>query len=92
MKKVFCDICGKEIKKLPTMDFFNKGVFFDMYDEPLDDLCEECFYTIYFCLNMMKKTGWRPSFNELLESDNVWTREKADNTLYNLEKKTGWKL
>ena len=89
MKVVHCDICGKEIKKLPLADIWNKDVFTDTHNNPIEDVCEECYKMIYCCVNMMKETGWRPDFHEVLESDNVWTREKSSNKLYDLEKKTG---
>lgn len=92
MKVIHCDICGKEIKKLPEVDIWNKDVFTDMNDKPIEDVCEECFKMIYCCVNMMKQTGWRPDFHEVLKSDSVCTRDRADYILCDLEDKTKLKL
>ena len=93
MKKIYCDICGKEIKNNNSItDFLNRNSFYRFDDEPIDDMCEECFKIIYCCIKMMKETGWKPDFHEVLESDSAWTREKADYKLSDLEDKTGLKL
>lgn len=89
MKVIHCDICGKEVKSdSPITRIWDRDVFIDMYDNPIEDVCEECFKMIYCCINMMKETGWRPDFHEVLESNNAWTREKAGNKLYDLKNKT----
>lgn len=93
MKVIHCDICGKEIKSSsPIVNIWNKNVFIDMDDNPIEDVCEECFKMVYCCINMMKETGWRPDFHEVLKSDSIWTREKADYKLCDLENKTGLKF
>ena len=92
MKVVHCDICGKEIKKLPEVDIWNKDVFTDMYDNPIEDVCEECFKWIYCCVIMMKETKWKPDFHEVLESVSIWERDIAGYKLSDLEDKTGLKL
>lgn len=92
MKIVRCDICGKEIKKLPVTEIWNKDVFTDMDDNPIEDVCEECFKMIYCCVNMMKETGWKPDFHEVLESGSIWNQEKAGYRLEDLQGKTGLKL
>lgn len=90
MRKIHCDICGKEIKNSsPIVDVWNKDTFIDMDDNFIEDVCEECFKIIYCCINMMKETGWKPDFHEVLESDNVWTRDIAGYKLSDLEDKTG---
>ena len=93
MKKIHCDICGKEVKSdSPIVDIWNKNVFIDTDDNPIEDVCEECFKMIYCCINMMKKTGWKPDFHEKLESDSVWERDMAAYALEKLEDKTKLKL
>lgn len=89
MKKIFCDICGKEIKKSNETwkqelraNENNKRV---SYDETLEDVCESCATIIHCCVSMMKECGWQPDFHEVLESDNVWERDKAGYKLSELE-------
>lgn len=93
MKVTHCDICGKEIKSnSPMIDIWDKRLFIDMDDNPIEDVCEECFKTIYCCINMMKETKWKPDFHEVLESDSVWTRDIAGYKLCDLEEKTKLKF
>ena len=92
MKVIHCDICGREIKKPATADIWNTDLFTDMNERPIEDVCEECFKTIYCCVNMMKETKWKPDFHEVLESDSVWNREIAGFRLCELEDKTGLKF
>ena len=93
MKIIHCDICGKEVKSnSPIVDVWDKKVFIDMDDNPIEDVCEECFKILYCCINMMKETRWRPDFHEVLKSDNVWERDKAGYTLSDLEKQTNLKF
>ena len=54
MKVVHCDICGKEIKKPSEVEIWNKDVFTDMDDNPIEDVCEECFKMIYCCVNILQ--------------------------------------
>lgn len=67
MRKVYCDICGKEIvrqrevwKHTLTAREGNKRVSFD---ESIEDMCEKCATIIHCCTSMMKK-GWEPDFHE----------------------------
>ena len=93
MKVIHCDICGKEIKSnSPIVDIWNKDVFIDMDDNPIEDVCEECFKIICCCINMMKETKWKPDFHEVLESGSAWNREKAGYKLSDLEDKTRLKF
>ena len=70
MRIVKCDICGKEIKSdSPIVDFWKKDLFPDINDNPIEDVCEECYKMIYCCINMMKETEWRPDFHEVLEAE-----------------------
>ena len=93
MKVIHCDICGKEVKNnSPIVDIWDKHVFIDTDDNPIEDVCEECFKWIYCCINMMKKTGWRPDFHEKLESDSVCERDMAGYILEKLEDQTKLKL
>ena len=93
MKVIHCDICGKEVKSSsPIVDIWNKNVFIDTDENYIEDVCEECFKYIYCCINMMKKTGWRPDFHEKLESGSVWERDMAAYALEKLEERTKLKL
>lgn len=92
MKVIHCDICGKEIRKHPEVDILNKNIFIDMDDNPIEDVCEECFKWIYCCVIMMKETGWKPDFHEKLDSKNIWESDKAGYVMSDLQKKTGLKL
>ena len=92
MKVVHCDICRKEIKKPSEVEIWNKDVFTDMNDNPIEDVCEECFKMIYCCVNMMKETKWKPDFHEVLESESIMNRDIAGYRLSDLEDKTGLKL
>ena len=88
MKKIHCDICGKEIKSdNPMNKIWNGELFIDTDDDYIEDVCEECFKVILCCINMMKETKWRPDFHEVLKSESLWDREVAEYKLYDLEKK-----
>lgn len=88
MKKIHCDICGKEIKSdNPINKIWDSKLFIDKDKDYIEDVCEECFKTILCCINMMKETKWRPDFHEVLESDDVWERDKAGYVLSELEDK-----
>ena len=93
MKKIHCDICGKEIKSHePKVDFWKEDIFYDLDDNPIEDVCNECFGMIYCCINMMKETKWKPDFHEVLKSDNIWKRDVAGYRLCDLEDRTGLKF
>lgn len=93
MKVIHCDICGKEIKSdNPINKIWDNELFMDTDGDYIEDVCEECFKWIYCCINMMKKTGWRPDFHEKLESDSVWERDMAGYALEKLEEQTRLKL
>lgn len=93
MKVIHCDICGKSIKSnSPMTRIWNRDVFIDTDDNPIEDVCEECFKMIHCCINMMKETKWKPDFHEVTESGSVWDREVAENTVYKLEGQTGMKF
>ena len=89
MKKIFCDICGKEIKNQNetwkqelVANENNKRV---SYNESLIDVCESCATIIHCCISMMKECGWKPDFHEVLESGSTFEREKAGCKLSELE-------
>ena len=89
MKKIFCDICGKEIvnsnetwKQELVANENNKRV---SYNESLIDVCESCATIIHCCTSMMKECGWKPDFHEVLESGSAFEREKAGYKLSELE-------
>lgn len=89
MKKIFCDICGKEIvnqnetwKQELIANENNKRV---SYNKTLIDVCESCATVIHCCVSMMKECDWKPDFHEVLESDSVWEREKEEYKLSELE-------
>ena len=69
MKKVFCDICGKEIK--PDNETWrqqlqaNNGNPRISFNESLGEICEGCAKKINFCVSMMKMHYWEPDFHEL---------------------------
>lgn len=88
MKKIHCDICGKEIKSDNTINkIWNSELFIDTDDDYIEDVCEECFKVILCCINMMKETKWRPDFHEVLKQDDIWKRDVAGYALYDIEKK-----
>ena len=92
MRKVFCDICGKEIEKGKGEVCWPRGVITDLHDCPIDDTCLECSGVLYACLIMMKEVSWRPDFHEKLNSESIWESERANYTLAELEDKTKLKL
>lgn len=68
MQKVYCNICGKEVRKinevwaikLQTQDG-NPRVSFNT---DITDVCESCATVLHCCISMMPK-GWIPDFHEL---------------------------
>lgn len=93
MQKFYCDICGSEIdKKKSSVTYWDKFLFRDLNEHPIEDICPECFWTLFCCVNMMKETGWRPDFHEKLNSESIWDRDRAGYALSKLEGKTGLKL
>lgn len=65
MRKVYCDICGKEIirqrevwKHTLMAKEGNKRV---SYDEHIEDICEKCATIIHCCTSMMKR-GFEPEY------------------------------
>ena len=93
MKKIHCDICGKEIKSdSPITKIWDSNLFIDIDDDYIEDVCEECFKMICCCINMMKETGWRPDFHEKLYSVSIWESDKAKFRLHDLQEKFGLKL
>lgn len=92
MKKTYCDICGNKIEEAdlePFMLFWKKDLFYDRNDHAIEDICPECFWTLWVCLNMMKETRWKPDFHEKLRSEKIWDRDIAGCILCELEKKCG---
>ena len=88
MRKIHCDICGKEIKSDSHMNkIWDSELFINTDDEYIEDVCEDCFKTMLGCINMMKYAKWRPDFHEVLKSDDAWKSDIADNALYEIEKK-----
>lgn len=92
MRKVFCDICGKEIEKGKVETCWPRGVVTELHDYPIDDICLECSGVLYACLIMMKETGWRPDFHEKLNSESIFESDCAGYTLSKLEDRTKLKL
>lgn len=83
MKKIFCDICEKEIGGKEDW-----SLSLDSFECPnivMDDVCKECAITIYQCINMMKECGWKPDFHESLNSESIWTRDVAGHVLYEIK-------
>ena len=88
MRKIHCDICGKEIKSYsPINKIWDSELFIDKDDGYIEDVCGECFKVIISCINMMKYTKWRPDFHEVLKQDDIWKGDIAGNALYDIEKK-----
>lgn len=88
MRKIHCDICGKEIKSdNPINKIWDSELFIDTDDRYIEDICEECFKTVIGCINMMKYAKWRPDFHEVLKSDDIWKRDVAGYALCDIEKK-----
>ena len=96
MKKVYCDICGKEINKGNEAWVFGlnakEGNPRVSFDETIEDICEHCATIMHCCVSMMKLTGWEPDFHEKLKSDSMWESDKAGYVLSDLEDETGLKL
>ena len=92
MRKVYCDICGKEIVDYNPVDFGSSDLFYDINGRPIVDVCRQCFSTLYCCINMMKETGWRPYFVDAVVNRDPEKHKKALNTLHELEDRTGLKL
>lgn len=88
MKKIHCDICGKEIKSdSPINKIWDSELFINTDDEYIEDVCEECFKVIISCINMMKYAKWRPDFHEVLKQDDIWKSDIAGYALCDIEKK-----
>lgn len=90
MKKIYCDICGKEIKGEDSVYDYK---LFSSKEQPLyfnlnshkEDVCKRCATVIYKCITMMGKVGWEPDFHEVLDHGSMWDREKAADKLSQLE-------
>lgn len=88
MKKIHCDICGKEIKSDSSInEIWDSELIIDKDDKYIEDVCEGCFKIILCCVNMMKETKWKPDFHEVLKSDEIWKSDIAEYKLYDLKKK-----
>lgn len=68
MRKTFCDICGKEVKKQNEAwkyelqaQYGNSRV---SYNEKLMEVCEKC-ATILHCVTSVMREGYQPDFHEL---------------------------
>lgn len=82
MRKIYCDICGKEIAS--EKETWSIGVVANSdnltisYNELRKDVCELCAIELSNCILMMREVGWRPDFHEAYKSDNIATRTKAE--------------
>lgn len=81
MRKVFCDICGKEIK--PDNETWRQRLQANernvkiSFNESLDEICEGCATKIHYCVSMMmKKHEWKPDFHELNEKREILQNRK----------------
>lgn len=92
MKKTYCDICGKEIIGHNPVDFGSTDLFYDLDERMIADVCRECFGTVFACINMMKKSAWKPDFHEVLESEDIGTRMHAEYAVCEIEDKTSLKF
>lgn len=90
MKKIFCDICGKEITKSNETWKYelrsNEGNSRVSCNKTLEDVCEKCATIIHCCVSMMCECGWEPDFHESLNSDNFYESEKAAYKLYDFKR------
>lgn len=73
MKKIFCDICGKEIVKTNETWTYelsaNEGNKRVSFDKIIEDICEACATKIHCCVAMMKECNWEPDFHKTLDSN-----------------------
>ena len=80
-RKIFCDICGKEIVKINEIWKYkliaNKNNERVSYNETLGEVCESCATIIHCCVSMMKECKWEPDFHEVLDQDDAWESETA---------------
>lgn len=83
MKKVFCDICGKEIK--PDNETWRQRLQANernakiSFNESLDEICEGCATKIHYCVSMMEMyNDWEPDFHELNEKKRNITKLKVN--------------
>lgn len=93
MTKTYCDVCGEEVKKAvypPKLE--GLGRVYDHDGHPIKDICPKCKSTLWTCLIMMARTGWRPDFHEKLESEHAYDRDRAGNILSVIEDQTGLKF
>ena len=93
MKKIHCDVCGKEIKSDDAIvKVWDDKLFVDRDYHYIEDVCEECFKTILCCINMMKETKWTPDFHEVLKVDDIWKSDVAAYALSDIKEKFSIKL
>lgn len=90
MKKIYCDVCGKEIQNHENVWILGLNPTKDSgFDMTQNDVCKDCSAIIYNCVSMMKETGWKPDFHEKLNSNDSFESDRADYVLYEIERQTG---
>lgn len=94
MRKIYCDICGKEINVSNGNGIWNITLVTPLeslsnmnlqFNSPMEDICERCATVIHSCITMMGESGWEPDFHEVLDHGSMWDREKAADRLNRLE-------
>lgn len=72
MRKVYCDICGKEVVRQKELWkhtlIAREGNNRVSYDEHIEEICESCATILHCCTSMMKQ-GWTPDFHETNDAD-----------------------
>lgn len=80
MKKIICDICGKEIKDNENWIVVlnrNENNSINKPDFKAEDICKKCAKNIYNCLRMMTECNWKPDFHEAIESGDFLNDEQC---------------
>lgn len=80
MKKIICDICGKEIKDNENWIVVlnrNENNSINKPDFKAEDICKKCAKNIYNCLRMMTECNWKPDFHEATESGDFINDEQC---------------
>lgn len=90
MKKIICDICGKEIKDNENWIVVlnrNENNSINNPDFKAEDICKKCAKNIYNCLRMMTECSWKPDFHEATESGDFLNDEQCliDSAKMNVE-------
>lgn len=88
MKKIYCYICGKEIKGGDSVYDYK---LFSSKEQPLyfnlnshkEDVCKRCATVIYKCITMMSEFEWEPDFHEISDNERASDRLSQMEEIYN---------